>query len=141
MACFSPAKTEQPESKRAETVKAFTAGRTPFQTRVGASHPSPLYLAALRFVHNHLRCRVAHFELHAHFFGFGTPARREAAVSCVIVAPKSFFSWVMVACCSAMLACCSSTLRCSLRRSLNRARSLLQNRPIAHLSRSCCPLH
>src|SRR5712691_7084084 len=56
-------------------------GRTPFQTRLDASHPGPLYLAALRVVHNHLRRRstmadsscgeLAHFELRAHFLDLG----------------------------------------------------------------------
>ena len=41
------------------------------KTRLGASHPRPLYLAALRFVHNHLRRRLAHFELRVHFLGLG----------------------------------------------------------------------
>jgi len=36
------------------------------KTRLGASHPRPLYLAALRFVHNHLRRRFARFKLCAH---------------------------------------------------------------------------
>ena len=71
MACFSPAKTEQLESKRAETVRRSARGRKPFQTRLGALHPRPLYLADLRFVHNHLRRRLAHFELRAHFLGLG----------------------------------------------------------------------
>jgi hypothetical protein len=47
----------------------------------------------------------------------------------------------MVACSSAILACYSSALRCSFRNSLNGARSLLENRPIARVSRSHCPLH
>jgi hypothetical protein len=36
MACCSPAKTEQVESKRAETVKAFATGANAFPIRLGA---------------------------------------------------------------------------------------------------------
>jgi len=48
MACCSPAKTEQLESKKAETVKAFVAGANTFQNPPSrltpeAALPSQLY--------------------------------------------------------------------------------------------------
>jgi hypothetical protein len=78
MACCSPAKAEQVERKKAETVKLALV----------PSHPRPLYRAPLRFVHDHLRRRfttadsscgeLAHFELRPHFLDLKTPARRDA---------------------------------------------------------------
>jgi hypothetical protein len=97
MACCSSAKTEQLESKRAETVKAFAAGANAFLNSPGASHPRPLYLAALRFVHNHLRRRsttadsscgkLAHFECTLTFWIWDVCSSRRA-VSCAILAQR-----------------------------------------------------
>ena len=89
MACCSSTKTEQLESKRAETVKAFAAGAKAFPNSPWCLTPRQLYLAALRFVHNHLRRRLAHFELRALTFWVWDTCSSRRAVSCAIVAPKS----------------------------------------------------
>jgi hypothetical protein len=82
MACCSPAKTEQLESKKAETVKALCRGGESLSKLAFVPHTrGRSALASLRFVHNHLRRRsttadsscgeLAHFELRAHFLGLG----------------------------------------------------------------------
>ena len=48
-------------------VKAFAAGRTPFQFASVLDIPRRFQFADLRLVRDYLRRRFAHFELGAHF--------------------------------------------------------------------------
>jgi len=71
MACFSPAKTEQLESKRAETVKAFAAGAKAFPNSPWCLTPKAALPRSFTVCSQHLRRRLAHFDLRAHFLGLG----------------------------------------------------------------------
>ena len=76
-----------------ETVKAFAAGANAFQIRLGASHTRPLYMAALGFVCNYLRCRFIDFELRAHFLdlrGLLSQLRRENIHSFCLLRDSGF---------------------------------------------------
>lgn len=50
----------------AEKVKAFATGTNAFPICLGARHTRPFYIAALRFVHDHFRRGLIHFDLGAH---------------------------------------------------------------------------
>jgi hypothetical protein len=67
MACCSPAKTEQVESKKVETVKAVAAEANAFADSTWCLTPQ----AASTAQTYGLRCRLAHFELRPHFLDFG----------------------------------------------------------------------
>jgi hypothetical protein len=70
--------------------KVFAAGANAFPNSPWClTPPRPLYVAALRFVHNRLRRRLAHFELRALTFWISDACWSRRAVSCAIVAPKS----------------------------------------------------
>src|SRR6266516_4288024 len=51
-------------------VEAFAAANA-FPIRLGAWHTRPIYLAALRFVYDHLWRSFAHFNLGAHLLDLG----------------------------------------------------------------------
>ena len=54
--------------RKFKKVKAFAAGQTnAFPIRLGAWHPRPHYIAALRFVRDYLWRRFIDFQLGAHF--------------------------------------------------------------------------
>src|SRR5258707_849727 len=71
MACCSPTKTRQLESKKAETVKAFVAGANTFPNSPWCLTSKAALPRSFTVCSQPLGRRLAHLELRAHFLDLG----------------------------------------------------------------------
>src|SRR5262249_62031406 len=84
----------------------------------------PLYIAALRFVYDHLRRRFAHLNLRAFWICAA------CSLSCAVSCPTVNFSSAIAARWFSILLCCSSTFLCSLRHSFSNIEPTCSNRTV-----------